>query len=190
MNDTFFKVPTEKLPRLAAAYVPVETGIRKLQPGETLRYEMPTGMTMISADYTTAKSNKYVSGGAGLSSTAADYERFCQMLLGQGELDGVRLLREETFRLMATSSRDGLSLPADSTEGFSLWTIMVSPSTPEVPEQLRGRYIANGFWSTHASASSGGDWIVIAMTQLAYDDKASPKWFDQYDEIAAKAIEK
>ncbi len=190
MHDTFFKVPAEKLPRLAATYVPVEGGVRKLQAGETLRYEMPIGMAMISADYMTAKSNQYLSGGAGLCSTAADYQRFYRMLLGRGELDGVRLLSEETFTLMATSSRDGLSLPAASAEAFNLWTIMVFPSTPEVPEQLRGRYIANGFWSTHSSASPQGDWIVIAMTQLAWDDESSAKWFDRYDEIAAEAIEK
>ncbi len=155
MNDTFFRVPTEKVPRLTATYTPFldKTGILQVPSHATVLYDMPTGIVRISADYMTAESNKYVSGGAGLCSTASDYQRFCQMLLGRGELDGVRLLRDETFRLMATSSRDGLSLPADSTEGFSLWTIMASPSTPEVPEQLRGRYIANGFWSTHASVS-------------------------------------
>lgn len=50
--------------------------------------------------------------------------------------------------------------------------------------------VANGFWSTHASASPRGDWIVIALTQLAWDDKSSSKWFDKYDEIAAEAIQK
>ena len=33
-----------------------------------------------------------LSGGGGLVSTAADYHRFTQMLLGGGELDGARLL--------------------------------------------------------------------------------------------------
>jgi CubicO group peptidase (beta-lactamase class C family) len=41
-------------------------------------------------------------GGGGLMSTAADYLRFCQMLLNGGELDGVRLLSPKTVALMAS----------------------------------------------------------------------------------------
>ena len=42
----------------------------------------------------------WLSGGSGLLSTAADYLRFCQMLLNGGELDGTRLLSPATVRLM------------------------------------------------------------------------------------------
>ncbi|HNO77208.1 MAG TPA: serine hydrolase [Phycisphaerae bacterium] len=42
-----------------------------------------------------------VSGNAGLFSTAADLERFAQMLLNGGELDGVRILKPETIELMS-----------------------------------------------------------------------------------------
>ena len=41
----------------------------------------------------------YPSGGGGLVSTAHDYCRFAAMLVNEGELDGVRLLRPETVRL-------------------------------------------------------------------------------------------
>jgi CubicO group peptidase (beta-lactamase class C family) len=43
------------------------------------------------------------SGGGGALSTAADYLRFCQMLLNGGELDGVRLLAPKTVALMAAN---------------------------------------------------------------------------------------
>jgi len=42
---------------------------------------------------------RYPAGGGGLVSTAHDYARFAAMLLGEGELDGVRLLKPETVRL-------------------------------------------------------------------------------------------
>jgi CubicO group peptidase (beta-lactamase class C family) len=42
----------------------------------------------------------YNSCGAGMSGTIADYARFLQMLLNEGELDGVRVLRAETVRQM------------------------------------------------------------------------------------------
>ena len=43
---------------------------------------------------------EFWSGGGGLNSTARDYLTFLQMLLHQGELNGVRLLRQETVALM------------------------------------------------------------------------------------------
>jgi len=41
----------------------------------------------------------YPAGGGGLVSTAQDYARFATMLLNDGELDGVRVLKPETVRL-------------------------------------------------------------------------------------------
>jgi CubicO group peptidase (beta-lactamase class C family) len=45
---------------------------------------------------------KWFSGGGGLLSTAADYSRFCQMLVNGGELDGVRLLSPKTLAVMTS----------------------------------------------------------------------------------------
>lgn len=59
---------------------------------------------------------------AGLYSTALDYARFCQMLLNQGQLNGVRILRPETVRLLRTPRT------ADPKAGFvpgSAWGIGV-----------------------------------------------------------------
>jgi CubicO group peptidase (beta-lactamase class C family) len=47
---------------------------------------------------------KLFSGGGGLVSTAADYLRFCQMLLSGGELDGVRILSPATVERMTTNA--------------------------------------------------------------------------------------
>ena len=44
----------------------------------------------------------FCSGGAGLWSTVDDYLRFARMLLAGGTLDGVRVLSEESVRLMRT----------------------------------------------------------------------------------------
>ncbi|MFN8031744.1 MAG: serine hydrolase domain-containing protein [Mycobacterium sp.] len=45
---------------------------------------------------------RFCQGGAGLVSTADDYLRFIRMLLGGGEVDGVRVLSEESVALMRT----------------------------------------------------------------------------------------
>lgn len=63
-----------------------------------------------------------VAGHAGLFSTADDMARYCRMLLNGGELDGVRILKEETVREMTTPRE----LPGDPdgwrTYGFSTHT--------------------------------------------------------------------
>jgi CubicO group peptidase (beta-lactamase class C family) len=50
---------------------------------------------------------EFLSGGGGLVSSAADYLRFTRMLLGGGELDGVRLLSPRTVRMMASNHLPG-----------------------------------------------------------------------------------
>ncbi len=48
-----------------------------------------------------AEARTFISGASGLHATAADYWRFCQMLLNGGELDGKRLLGPRTVSLIA-----------------------------------------------------------------------------------------
>jgi CubicO group peptidase (beta-lactamase class C family) len=50
----------------------------------------------------TARRMDGVAGSAGLFTTARDLARYARMLLGDGELDGVRILSKESVRLMTT----------------------------------------------------------------------------------------
>jgi CubicO group peptidase (beta-lactamase class C family) len=86
MTDTCFFLPPEKEGRLAKVYG-IEGG--KLVPGDQGHYV--TGP------------RKCFSGGAGLLSTARDYGRFLQMLLNDGELEGVRVLSRKSVELMRVS---------------------------------------------------------------------------------------
>jgi CubicO group peptidase (beta-lactamase class C family) len=86
MEDTDFYVPEAKLNRFAAEYGPTENGgIELLDAPATSQYTRPP---------------RFLSGGAGLVSTASDYMRFTQMLLNGGELEGTRLLGRKTVELM------------------------------------------------------------------------------------------
>ena len=74
-------------------------------PGELHRLAEPKrdavqGACPAIVPYDPAHPARWFSGGGGLLSTAADYARFCQMLLNFGELDGVRLLSRKTVQLM------------------------------------------------------------------------------------------
>ena len=86
MEDTHYVVPREKVRRVASVYSPSGPD-KKIELFRAPAY----------------RETKYFGGTAGLSSTAADYFRFSQMLLNGGELDGVRLLSPKTINLMITN---------------------------------------------------------------------------------------
>lgn len=88
MVDTFFTVPRERQERLAQLYRPVEGG--GLAPARAM-----TSWRFVNP-------NRFYSGGGGLCSTIGDYLRFARMLLGKGELDGTRILEEETVAAMTS----------------------------------------------------------------------------------------
>jgi CubicO group peptidase (beta-lactamase class C family) len=84
MKDTAFYVPAAKMARLA----------------EPLEKDRFSGAAIKVIDVSALPKND--SGGAGAVSTAADYMRFCQMMLNGGRLDGARILSPATVRLMTS----------------------------------------------------------------------------------------
>jgi len=93
MKDTAYYVPPEKRARLAALYDWNPDGAPIRQPDEKA-FRFNTGHWPLTP------------GGYGLTSTLDDYSRFARMLLHGGELDGVRILKPSTVRLMSTSVLD------------------------------------------------------------------------------------
>ncbi len=92
MKDTSFYLSEEKAARLVTLYERVDGG--GLRPVETFR------------DSPKVKGPKTLfEGGGGLVGDVSDYDRFLQMLLNGGELDGVRLVSPKTIELMTTDSR-------------------------------------------------------------------------------------
>jgi CubicO group peptidase (beta-lactamase class C family) len=54
-----------------------------------------------------------MAGGHGLYGTAGDYARFLQAMLRGGELDGNRILKEETVALAFSDQLHGVPMPTD-----------------------------------------------------------------------------
>jgi CubicO group peptidase (beta-lactamase class C family) len=104
MVDACFFLPPEKEPRLAKVYG-LTAG--KLAPGD-------------QGDYVRGP-RKCFSGGAGLLATASDYGRLLQMLLNNGELDGVRILSRKSVELMH-ANHTGDKYRRDTTAfGLGFW---------------------------------------------------------------------
>lgn len=85
MVDTDFMVPASKLDRFTSVY--------NIQNGA------PTTVSDDRKSSPFARDRDLPSGGGGLVSTARDYCRFTTMLMNEGSLDGVRVLRPEIVRL-------------------------------------------------------------------------------------------
>ncbi len=94
MNDTTFRLPPDKLPLLAE---PLDSDPLK---ATAWWKSFPPYADM---------NGRYIMAGSGLISTAADYLRFCQMILNGGELDGVRLLSPKTVELMTSNHLQGMA---------------------------------------------------------------------------------
>lgn len=119
MHDTGFRVPDEKLHRLATAYTESHDSLRPMAASDVfLDGRLPMGRFSGPG---ARGSDTFFSGGAGLASTAGDYLRFCQMLLNGGVLDGVRLLGPKTVELMSSDATGDLTNPlGNSGIGFGL----------------------------------------------------------------------
>ena len=101
MRDTGFSVAEASLGRLA----------------EPFDADPETGEATRLIDVT--RPPVFESGGSGLVSTARDYLRFCRLLLGGGQLKGVRLLSPHTMRLMTANHLDPAVIAASSQPGVN-----------------------------------------------------------------------
>ncbi len=163
MKDTGFTVPDVKVPRFAANYS------RLLGKGLKLEDDPETSIYI--------RPRTFFSGGGGLVSTAHDYLRFCRMLLGNGELDGVRILGRKTVELM---TRNHLPRDEDLTQwalgtfsettyegyGFGLGFSVHLGSSRSATIGSPGEYAWGGAASTIFWVDPAEELIVVFMTQL------------------------
>jgi CubicO group peptidase (beta-lactamase class C family) len=84
MPDSDFVVPPDKVDRLTTVYAKTAAGLVDSDDRKSSPF---------------ARDRDLPSGGGGLVSTAHDYGRFNAMLVNEGELDGVRILKPESVRI-------------------------------------------------------------------------------------------
>jgi CubicO group peptidase (beta-lactamase class C family) len=163
MVDTSFSVPEGKAGRLAALYVTPRPG------------QAPTRRD----DFTPVPRGEvsFLSGGAGLVSTASDYLRFTAMLLNRGELDGVRLLGSRTVDYMTRNHLPGnadiatfapSTGPTDTFEGMGFglgFAVVIDPVRNEILTSP-GEYAWGGLASTAFWIDPVERITAVFMTQL------------------------
>jgi len=165
MADTGFWVPPDKAKRLASVYARGPDGL-------VVAPQLPI-------DHLCEQS--YFSGVGGLVSSAADYQRFCDMLLAGGSSGGERLIGRKTLALMRTnhlsSNRDLRSQwgPAHSQPwmagvGFGLgFSVVTELSEVSVTCSL-GQFGWGGFASTYFWTDPAEQVTALLMTQFVPSD--------------------
>jgi CubicO group peptidase (beta-lactamase class C family) len=107
---------------------------------------------------------RYLAGGQGLVSTAADYLRFAQMLLNGGELGGVRLLSRKTVEYMSSDHLGAIRGPGPG-YGFGLgFAVRTANGLSSAPGSA-GEYNWSGLGGTTFWVDPKERLIAIFMSQ-------------------------
>jgi CubicO group peptidase (beta-lactamase class C family) len=159
MKDTCFFLPADKVSRLAAAYAYYpDKGLQVIPEGKVMK----EGDLSYSSDYPYRGPRTYFSGGGGLCSTAEDYYRFCQMMLNNGKLNGVRLLSRKSVELMTIDHVQG------KVDGMGYGLGFGVNSEPRYLTELGsvGSFYWGGFYYTDFVIDPKEDLVAVVMAQL------------------------
>ena len=157
MKDTAFYLPKDRADRLVTLYADVEG--KGLVPSDGTEADIK----LDNPNYPIAGAKTYFSGGGGLSSTASDYARFIQMLLNEGELDGVRILSRKSVELMRTPRFD---YDGDAVPDIGLGFGVVGDLGKYGELGSTGTYSWGGAFNTQFWIDPEEDMIVVFMSQV------------------------
>jgi CubicO group peptidase (beta-lactamase class C family) len=158
MGDTDFWCPPQKRDRMARLY--------RIDP-ETDRLQ---DVSFPHVDSQPA----FEAGGGGLISTADDYLKFARMMLGKGEVDGVRLVKAETVEMMTKNRLTDaqrqipfMGIPFWLGQGFGLGVSVITD--PEKQAWMgagsEGAFGWPGAFGTWWQADPAQDMVMIYLIQ-------------------------
>jgi CubicO group peptidase (beta-lactamase class C family) len=139
MKDTTFYPSAEQQKRIAKSYAKSkDTG--KLQEAAVSLF---AGRKLEATD-------RVPLANGGLYSTAADYARFCQMLLNDGTLDGKTYLKRETVKQMQTPVTGTMKAGFIPGSAWALTVGVVAEPTGVTATQSPGTFGHGGAYGTQA----------------------------------------
>ncbi|QLG44603.1 serine hydrolase domain-containing protein [Costertonia aggregata] len=156
MTDTHFELPKDKIDRLTVGY-------RVGENGRLVVAENPEESRFV-------KETTLFLGGGGLVSTMHDYLQFCRMLLNDGTLNGVKILKPETLVLMTKDHlnevREHQELPLHLMLGETGFGLGFSIAAYE-PSGNRGVYGWGGAVGTYFRIDPKQELAYVLMIQLS-----------------------
>lgn len=187
MKDTTFYLSDTQRPRLV-------TGYAKNKDSGTLEPVPPR------ADYDGTR-NRPPQGNGGLYSTAPDYARFCQMLLGGGTFGGHRYLSADAMKFLNTPQTGDLPTGFFQNDtfgnrganyGWGLGTSILRTPHEGVAAMLSpGSFGHGGAWGTQAWVDPVKGVAYVLMVQRAnFPNSDASDVRRAFQEAAAKALQK
>jgi CubicO group peptidase (beta-lactamase class C family) len=158
MTDTDFYVPPQKRDRAAVVYR-FDEASNGLKPVAFAQYDTPPA---------------YTGGGGGLISTADDYLKFARMMLGKGEVDGVRLVKTETVEDMTKNRLTDaqreipfMGIPFWGGQGFGLGVSVITDAEKQawMGVGTNGAFGWPGAFGTWWRADPAENMIMIYLVQ-------------------------
>lgn len=171
-------------------------------------YDFMADTTLVKAENQPMSSgNTLFAGVNALFSTTQDYMTFAKMLLGQGELNGVRILKPETVLLMTTDFTRGmlghpnkeeviakvatgivvdkdLNFVLEPGYGFGLgFGILLDSLAAERQTVSNGEFFWGGANSTYFFINPKEDLIGIMMTQIGFLPNPNPYHYHYGDQF-------
>ncbi|MEC8178745.1 MAG: serine hydrolase domain-containing protein, partial [Pseudomonadota bacterium] len=163
MDETGFDIDPGKQDRLADAYA--------YRPSKTPR------LIDKGAESRLMETAKFHSGGGGLISTLADYDRFCTMLVNRGAYEGGQIVSPKTLDLMTANHLPGgvdltqmsqslFSEANNAGTGFGLGFAVVTEPARTLMPASKGEFYWGGAYSTAFFIDPVERITCVFMTQL------------------------
>jgi CubicO group peptidase (beta-lactamase class C family) len=159
LEDTGFEVAEEDWDRVVQVYTTIEDQLQIFTQEVSSRNAPNSGLRWWKGD-----SEKIALGGAGVVTTAYDYARFLQMLLNDGELDGVRILGRKTVELLRRPLFEDFSDESTSM-GLSVW-VLEEEELAYTPASI-GSYGWGGYFYTSYWIDPEEKLVAVIMNQVS-----------------------
>ncbi|MCC8980420.1 serine hydrolase domain-containing protein [Bradyrhizobium acaciae] len=178
MSDTAFKISDDMRKRLVGMHARGEDG------------------TLAAIPFELEQNPEFHMGGGGLYSTAADYIKFCQMILNKGKGNGNQLLKPETIAAMGQNQMGDLSVSKMTTaappytndvdlypDQVKKWGLSFLINTAKTPEgRSAGSLAWAGLANTYYWIDPARDVCGVILTQLLpFADKHSLEAFAGFE---------
>lgn len=176
MKDTHFYRPESDESRLVHLYTEINGNLMDAMPFPQSK----------NAYFPIRGAKMYLSGGSGLSGTAADYMKFMQMILNGGTLNGTRVLGRKSIEAMSNNQIGDLAINTAGTK-FGLGFSIEVPQSSYHKLGSPGRLGWGGLYNTTFWTDPKEQVIAVLMTQI-YPSSHQRELYDKFENLVYQAI--
>ncbi len=154
MSDTYFYLPDAKASRLVELY-----------SKESMDKPLTIHTNSDYRNFATSGARTYLSGGAGLVSSAENYARFCQMMLNGGTFNNHRIISRKTVDMMLRN-QIGTAEVWDRKDKFGLGFQLITESSHYGDLATPGSYTWGGMYCSEFTIDPKEELILLIFTNV------------------------